>query len=97
MTFKKTIAAKVIRSEIVHILSVLDAQLFQYLESEIKRPVEREITRDTVAITPPCEMISIGREVWTFDIAAIMLIIVYNLSKDLFLSPDPCEHKTYRD
>ena len=81
MTFKKTIAAKVIRSEIVHILSVLDAQLFQYLESEIKRPIERETTRDIVAIIPPCDMISIGREVWTFDIAAIMLIIIYNLSK----------------
>ncbi len=81
MTFKKTITAKVIRSGIVHILSVLDAQLFQYLESEIKRPIERETTRDTVAITPACEMISIGREVWTFDIAATMLIIVYNISK----------------
>lgn len=83
MTFKKTIAAKVIRSEIVHILSVLDAQLFQYLESEIKRPIARETTRDTVAITPPCEMSSIGKEFWTFDIAAIMLIFVYNLSKRL--------------
>ncbi len=81
MTFKKTIAEKVIRSEIVHILSVLDAQLFQYLESEIKRPIARETTRDTVAITPPWEMTSIGKEVWTFDIAATMLMIVYYLSK----------------
>ena len=97
MTFKKTIAAKVIRSEIVHILSVLDAQLFQYLESEIKKPIERETTRDIVAITPPCEMISIGKDVWTFDIAVNILIIVYNLSKDLFLSLNSCEHKTERD
>lgn len=81
MTFKKTIAAKVIKSEIVHMLSVLDAQLFQYFESDIKRPIPRETTRDTVAITPPCEMTSIGKEVWTFDIAATMIIIIYNLSK----------------
>ncbi len=94
MTFKKTIAAKVIRSEIVHILSVLDAQLFQYLESEIKRPIERETTRDNVAITPPCEIISIGKGVCIFDIAVTKLIIVYNPPKDLILSPNSCEHKT---
>ena len=85
MIFKKTIAAKVIRSEIVHILRVLDAQLFQYLESDIKRPIERETTRDTVAIAPPCRMISIGKEFCTFDIAATMLIIIYNPSKRLIL------------
>ncbi|MBE0521973.1 MAG: hypothetical protein IBX39_06885 [Candidatus Methanoperedenaceae archaeon] len=83
MTFKKTVAAKVIRSEIVHILRVLDVQLFQYLESDTKRPMEREITRDTAAITPPCEMISIGSGVLTFDIAVTMLIFVYNISKRL--------------
>jgi len=79
MIFKSTIAANVIRSELVQIFSVLDAHLFQYFESETRRAMERETTRDTAAIVPPCVMTSAVKGICTIDIAATMLIILNNL------------------
>lgn len=79
MIFKTTIDANVTRSELVQIFSVLDAHRFQNLESDTRRAIERETTRDIVAIIPPCVIASTGNIVWTFDIAATMLIILYHL------------------
>lgn len=42
---------------------VLDAHLFQYLESDRNRAIEREIMSDKVTISPPWEMISTMKEV----------------------------------
>lgn len=53
MIFTITIAAMVKRREIEHMLSVLEAQLFQYLESEIRSDMEREIISDKLARISP--------------------------------------------
>ncbi len=63
------------RSGSMQILRVLDANLFQYFESEIKRAMERETTSDTVAMVPPSVIVSRGKEVCT--LAAIMLITIF--------------------
>lgn len=55
---------------------VLDAHLFQYLESDRNRAIEREIMSDKVTISPPWEMISTMKEVLAFDIEATMPIII---------------------
>ncbi len=64
------------RSGSMQILRVLDTDLFQYFESEIKRAMERETTSDTVAMVPPSVIVSRGKEVCT-TLAAIMLITIF--------------------
>lgn len=39
-------------------LRVLDVHLFQYLESDRNRAIESEIMSETIAISPPREIIS---------------------------------------
>lgn len=74
MILKTTIAAKVIRRGLEHVLRVLEAHLFQYFESDKRRAMESDTISDTVAIAPPWVRISVGTEICAFDIAANILI-----------------------
>ncbi len=69
-----TIATKVIRRGPEQMSNVLDAHLSQYFESKSRRAMKREIMSDTVAIAPPCAVISTGNDVCVLDTAATMLI-----------------------
>lgn len=53
MIFTIRITAMVIRRAMEQVLRVLEAQLFQYFESEIRSAMERETISDRVAIIPP--------------------------------------------
>ncbi len=53
MIFTIRIIAIVIRRAMEQVLRVLEAQLFQYFESEIRSAMEREAINDTVASIPP--------------------------------------------
>jgi len=53
MIFTIRITAIVIRRAIEHVLRVLEAQLPQYFESEIRSAMERETINDIVANNPP--------------------------------------------
>jgi hypothetical protein len=74
MTLNASIPAKVMRSGLEQTSSVLEAHLFQYLESEIKSAMDRETTRETVTSNWIWEMTSGGNDVCTFEIAATKLI-----------------------
>lgn len=87
MILKIMIAAKVIRSGLEQVSSVLEAHLFQYLESEVNKMIERETTREMIAKIPPCEVNSKEEEVCVFDTTAtIPISITYTTLCDLILS-----------
>jgi len=46
-------AAKVIKRGLEQMSRVLEDHLFQYLESEISRVIERQTIREMIAIIPP--------------------------------------------
>jgi hypothetical protein len=46
-------AAKVIKRGLEQTSKVLEDHLFQYLESEINRAIERQAIREMIAIIPP--------------------------------------------
>lgn len=63
MILKTTIAAKVMRRGFEQASSVLEDNLFQYLESEIKSAILRETMREIVAKAPLWERTSKGNKV----------------------------------
>jgi len=72
---KATIAAKDTSRGLEHTSRLLEAHLFEYFESEIKRAILKESIRETVARAPLCEITSTGNDVWVFEIIATMLIL----------------------
>lgn len=77
MILKTTIAANVIRKGLVHASSISEINSFQYLESEIRKAIERVTIREMVASFPPTETTPEGKEVCMFEIAATT-ILMYN-------------------
>jgi hypothetical protein len=53
MIFTIRITAIVMRRAMEHVLRVLEAQLLQYFESEIRSAIERETISERVANIPP--------------------------------------------
>jgi hypothetical protein len=74
MILNATIAANNTSSELELISRLLEAHLFQYFESDIKRAILRERMRETVAKAPPCEIISTGKDVCVFEMRATIPI-----------------------
>lgn len=60
MIFTITMTNIVKRREREQIFKVLDAHLFQYLESEINSDIDSEMIKDTLTRTSPCLMVSAG-------------------------------------
>ena len=74
MNLNITIATKVKRREKEQISRVPRAHLSQYSVSEIINAMNAEIIRETVAKTPPTEIISAGKCACMFGIKATKLM-----------------------
>lgn len=78
MILKTTIATNKTRSVPELESRLPDTHLFQYFVSKINSSIVRKIIREIVARAPPCEIISIGKDVCVFETRATNPILLLN-------------------